>query len=136
MRVVDNIGPDEIDGARVLESLLEALGAWPDLGSRARVSIEQWSSLTADEAKAYQDVSISAVRSVAGGRAVADQIRALGRLRYEPAAPTLIGLWEQCPVHPVTVAAAHALFELGTTEARDVLRKGSMTTILSDGSWP
>jgi hypothetical protein len=124
VRVVDDTGQDVIDGAQVLESLLEALAAWPDLGSRARVSIEQWSSLTADEAKAYQDVSISAVRGVGGGRAVADQIRALGQLRYEPAVPTLIGLWEQCPVHPIAVAAAHALFGIGTTEARDALRKG------------
>lgn len=108
----------------MLESLLDALAAWPDLGSRARVSIEQWGSLTADEAKAYQDVSISAVRSVTDGREVAERIRALGRQRYEPAVPTLTGLWEQCPVHPIAVAAAHALFEIGTTEARDVLRMG------------
>ena len=124
MRVVDNTGPDEAGGAGVLESLLEALAAWPDLGSRARISIEQWSTLTPGEAQAYQDVSISAVRSVAGGRAEADRIRALGRLRYEPAVPTLVGLWERCPVHPIAVAAAHALFEIGTAEARDVLRKG------------
>ncbi len=122
--MVESTGTDEIIGARVLESLLDRLAAWPDLGSRARVSIEQWSSLTADEARAYQDVSISAVRSVAGGRSVSDQIRELGRLRYEPSVSTLIGLWEQCPVHPVAVAAAHALFEIATAEARDTLRKG------------
>ncbi|SEL33153.1 hypothetical protein [Streptacidiphilus jiangxiensis] len=122
--MVENTSTAEITGARVLESLLEALAAWPDLGSRARVSIEQWSSLTADEARAYQDVSISAVRSVAGGGAASDLIRTLGRLRYEPSVPTLIALWEQCPVHPIAVAAAHALFEIGTVEARDALRKG------------
>jgi hypothetical protein len=124
VRVVDNTGTEEIGGAQVLDSLREALAGWPDFGSRARVSIEQWSNFTASEAKAYQDVSISAVRSVVGWRAVADQIRALGRLRYEPAVPTLIGLWEQCPIQPVQVAAAHALFGIGTSEARDVLRKG------------
>jgi hypothetical protein len=124
MRAVGNMGTGEIGGARVLESLLEALARWPDLGSRARVSIEQWSSFTASEATAFQDVSSSAVRSVADWRAVADQIRVLGRLRYEPAVPTLIGLWEQCPVQPIAVAAAHALFGIGTGEARGVLRKG------------
>ncbi|AGJ58869.1 hypothetical protein ACFWX5_24335 [[Kitasatospora] papulosa] len=122
--MAENTNTDEIAGARVMESLLEALAAWPDLGIRARLSVEQRSSLTADEAKAYQDVSLSAVRSVAGGRAVSNQIRALGRLRYEPSVSTLIGLWEQCPVQPVAVAAAHALFEIGTAEARDTLRKG------------
>jgi hypothetical protein len=124
VRVVDDMGPDESDGAKVLESLLQALAAWPDLGDRPRVSIEQWSGLTADEARAYQEVSIVAVQRVADLRAVVDQIRALGRLRYAPAVPTLIVLWEQCPVHPVEVAAAHALFGIGTPEARDVLRKG------------
>ncbi|HEX4789387.1 MAG TPA: hypothetical protein VH372_13040, partial [Actinospica sp.] len=94
--MADDAGADEVDGARVLESLLEALAAWPDLGSRG----------------------------VAGGPAVADQIRALGRLRYEPAVPTLIGLWEQCPVQPIAAAAARALFGIGSAEARDALRKG------------
>jgi hypothetical protein len=124
VRVADETGADEIGGARVLESLQEALAAWPDLGRRARVSIEQWSSFTAGERKAYWDVGISAVRSVANWRAVADQVRTLGRLRYEPAVPTLIGLWEQCPVQPVAQAAASALYGIGTSEARGVLRKG------------
>jgi hypothetical protein len=123
-RVMEHTSTDEITGAQVLESLREALAAWPDLGIRKRFSIEQWSSLTAEETKAYQDLSISAVRSVAGGQAVSNQIRELGQVHYEPAVPTLIGLWEQCPVHPVVVAAAHALFEIGNTEARDALRKG------------
>jgi hypothetical protein len=122
--VADNTGADDIGGARLLESLREALAAWPDLGSRARVSIEQWSGFTAGERKAYQDVGISAVRSIADWRAVADQISALRRLRYEPAVPVLTRLWEQCPVQPVAAAAASALFGIGTSEARDVLRKG------------
>ena len=124
MPVAEHTGTDEIGGAQVLGSLLESLAAWPDFGSRTRLSIEQWNSLTADEARAYQDVSIAAVRGVTDVWAVSDQIRALGRLRYEPAVPTLTELWEQCPVQPVAVASAHALFEIGTTEARDVLRKG------------
>ncbi|GIH05295.1 hypothetical protein Rhe02_33620 [Rhizocola hellebori] len=124
MRVAGDAGGDEIGGARVLESLLEALGRWPDVGSQARVSIERWSSLTAGEVKAYQDKGISAVRGAAGWQSVADQVRELGQLRYEPAVPTLIGLWEECPVNPVAVAAAHALFGIGTAEARDALRHG------------
>ena len=66
--MADNAGTDETGGARVLDSLREALAAWPDLGSRTRVSIEQWNNLTASEAKAYQDISISAVRSAVGWR--------------------------------------------------------------------
>jgi hypothetical protein len=124
VRVVNDTGPDGVDGARVLGSLLEELAAWPEFGDWARVSVEQWSGFTADEAKAYQDESISAVRAVGGGREVAGQVRVLGQLGYEPAVPTLVGLWERCPVHPVAVAAAHALFGIGNAEARDVLRKG------------
>ncbi|GLL04600.1 hypothetical protein [Dactylosporangium matsuzakiense] len=122
--MVEEAGKGDSGGARVLESLLAALGRWPDIGSQARISIEQWNSLSASEAKAYQDSSISAIQRVAGWRAVADQVRELGRLRYEPAVATLIGLWEGCPVQPVAVAAAHALFSIGTAEARDALRHG------------
>ncbi|MEU4156399.1 hypothetical protein [Actinoplanes sp. NPDC026670] len=117
-------GEDQISGARVLESLLGALARWPDLGSRTRLDIEQWNNLTAHEVKAYQDKSIAAIRAVDDWRAVTDQIRELGRLRYEPAVPALIELWERCLVQPVTVAAAHALFGIGTAEARDALRHG------------
>ncbi|HWS31492.1 MAG TPA: hypothetical protein VN408_01975, partial [Actinoplanes sp.] len=118
-----NQGTD-IDGARLLESLLEALARWPDAGRRPRVSIERWNGFTAGEVKAHQDEGISAIQGADGWRSVTDQIRELGRLRYEPAVPPLIGLWEECPVHPVVVAAGHALFEIGTAEARDALRRG------------
>ncbi|MBR7838035.1 hypothetical protein KDL01_32480 [Actinospica durhamensis] len=55
---------------------------------------------------------------------MAEQVRALGLLRYELAVPTLIKLWQECPVDPVAVDAAHALFGIGTAVARDVLRQG------------
>ncbi|BEL06272.1 hypothetical protein Q0Z83_044630 [Actinoplanes sichuanensis] len=108
----------------MLESLLAAVARWTDIGSRPRLTLDRWNSLTAAEAKAYQDESIAAVRAVADWRSVTDQIRELGRLRYEPAVPTLIELWQQCPINPVQVAAAHALFDIGTAEARDTLRQG------------
>jgi hypothetical protein len=124
VRVVGNSGVDAVGSARVLESLLKELAQWPDVGSQARITIEQWNALSAGEARAYQDKGISAVRGVSGWRSVVNQIRELGQLRYETAVPTLIRLWEECPVIPVAVAAAHALFEIGTAEARDALRRG------------
>lgn len=48
----------------------------------------------------------------------------LGQLRYEPAVAALTELWEDCPVEPIRTAAAHALFSIGTSEARDALRAG------------
>lgn len=122
--MADDTGTDEIDGARLLGSVREALAGWPDLGSRPRVSVEQWNGLTLDEQRAYQDIGIAAIRRTTGYRAVADQLRALGRLRYEPAVPVLTGLWEHCPVEPIRTAAAHALFSIGTSEARAALRAG------------
>lgn len=122
--MVGELGEGGIGGARVLESLLVALGRWPDVAGQARVSVGRWSSLTASEVQAHRGRSISAVQSVADWRAVADQVRELGRLRYEPAVPTLIGLWEECTVQQVAAAAAHALFGIGTPEARDALRRG------------
>jgi hypothetical protein len=122
--VAEKEGKGDIGGARVLESLLAALARWPDVGNQTRISIERWNSLSASEVKAYHDRGISAVQSVADWQVVADQVRELGRLRYEPAVPTLIGLWEGCSVQPVATAAAHALFDIGTAEARDALRRG------------
>lgn len=122
--MADNTDIDEIDGAQLLDSVREALAGYPDLGSCPRVSIDQWNEFSTDEQRAYQDVSITAVRRFTGHRAVADQLRALGQLRYEPAVPFLTGLREGCPVEPIRIAAAHALFSIGTDEARAVLRAG------------
>lgn len=47
-----------------------------------------------------------------------DQIDKLGRLRYEPAVPSLIEVWEHCPGHRAVVKAGHALMAIGTPEAR------------------
>ena len=74
--------------------------------------------------RAYRNVGITAIRRFAGYRAVAGQLRVLGQLRYEPAVAVLIGLWEDCPVEPIRIAAAHALFSIGTGEARDAPRAG------------
>jgi hypothetical protein len=115
---------DNADGARLLASVRKALAGWPDLGSRPRFSVDQWDSFTLDEKRAYRDVGITAIRRVTGYRAVANELRALGQLRYEPAVPTLTELWEHCPVEPIRIAAAHALFSIGTTEARAALRAG------------
>lgn len=119
-----NTGTDESGGARLLASVRAALAGWPDLGSRRRVSVDQWNGFTAGEKEAYQGIGGAAIRRVAGWRAVADQLRALGLLRYEPAVPTLTGLWEHCPVEPIRTAAAHALFSIGSSEARAALRAG------------
>ena len=122
--MADSTGTDEGDGARLLASAREALAGWPDFGSHPRISVDQWNGFTVDEKRAYGDIGIAAIRRVTGYRAVADQLRALGRLRYEPAVPTLAGLWEHCPVEPVRAAAAHALSGIGTSEARAALRAG------------
>ena len=98
--MADNTGTGESEGARVLASVREALAGWPDLGSHPRISVDQWNGSTVDEKRACRDIGIAAIRRVSSYRPVADQLRALGRLRYEPAVPTLIGLWEYCPVEP------------------------------------
>jgi len=122
--MADSTGTGESDGARLLASVREALAGWPDLGSHPRISVAQWNGFTVDEKRAYQDIGIAAIRRVTGYRAVADQLRVLGRLCYEPAVPTLTGLWAHCPVEPIRTAAAHALFSIGTSEARAALRAG------------
>ena len=94
------------------------------LGTSERLTIDRWEALSAGERKARTDAGIAAVRRLTDHRAWADRIRTLGRLRHEPAVPILVDLWTRCPVQPVEVAAAHALFEIGTPEARAALRAG------------
>lgn len=76
------------------------------------------------ERQQHYDVGIAAVQSIHDHGTWADRIRRLGFLRYEPAVPAIAALWRYCPVQPVRVAAAHALFTIGTAECRDVLREG------------
>jgi len=94
-----------------------------ELGVRPRMTLERWLSLSDAERSATWDVGISAVRRV-DHVAWRERIDALAEARYEPAVPTLIELWERCPVHPVLVGVGHALFEIGTVEARAVLADG------------
>lgn len=94
-------GKDDSDGARRLASVCEAVAGWPDLGSRPRISVDQWNGFTVEEQRAYLDAGIAAIRRASGYRAVADQLRTLGELRYEPAVPTLTALREHCLVEPV-----------------------------------
>src|ERR1700722_15031959 len=122
--MADSGGAGAADGARLLDSVREALLGYPDLGSRPRVSCGQWNGLNAAERRAYLDVGITAIRRFNGYRAVAGQLRVLGQLRYEPAVAVLTALWEDCPVEPIRIAAAHALFGIGTGEARAALRAG------------
>jgi hypothetical protein len=114
----------EIDGARLLDSVREALLGCPDLGSRPRVSGDRWNGFNAAAKRAYRNVGITAIRRFTGYRAVTGQLRVLGQLRYEPAVDVLTELWEDCPVEPIRTAAVHALFSIGTSETRAALRAG------------
>lgn len=122
--MADSAGTSEIDGPRLLDSVRQALLGYQDLGSRPRVSADQWNGLDAAERRAYRNVGIAAVRRFTGCRAVAGQVRVLGQLRYEPAVDVLTELWADCPVEPIRIAAAHGLFSIGTSEARAALRAG------------
>jgi hypothetical protein len=77
-KMADTPGKDEGDGARLLASVCEAVAGWPDLGSRPRISVDQWNGFTVDEQRAYQDIGIAAIRRVTGYRTIADRLRALG----------------------------------------------------------
>lgn len=121
--MTDNSGA-ETEGARLLDSVRAAFDGYPDLGSRPRASVDEWNRLSADERRARLEVGIAAIQRFTGYREVVDRLRALGQLRYGPAVPFLTGLRDECPVEPIRIAAAHALFSIGTSEARAALRDG------------
>jgi hypothetical protein len=58
--MADNAG--EVDGARLLDSVREALLGYPDLGSRPRVSGDQWNGFNGAERRAYRNVGIITIR--------------------------------------------------------------------------
>lgn len=84
-------------GARILAAVRSALIGRADLARRPRYTADEWAALTREEKKACSGIGIAAVRQVPED--VYDQIDELGRLRYEPAVPSLIEVWEHCPGH-------------------------------------
>jgi hypothetical protein len=94
-------GADGGDAARVLVSVRDTVAGLPEL------RVGTW-----------------AVKRVGYPRSLERQIRELGKARYSPAVPILAELWEHCRVDPIRVATGHALFGIGTSEARAVLRTG------------
>jgi hypothetical protein len=113
--MADNAG--EVDGARLLDSVREALLGYPDLGSRPRTA-------STPPRKGIPERRHHCDPPFTGYRAVTDQLRVLGQPRYKPAVDVLTELREDCPVEPIRIAAAHALFSIGTSEARSALRAG------------
>lgn len=111
----------EDDPPRVLAALEGSVLCCGDLPDRPRLTLEEWQALSPHARQESWDVGIDAVRRV-DHAAWGDRIRELGRARYEPAVPVLVHLWERCPVTPVRNAVAHALFDIGTPEARNALR--------------
>jgi hypothetical protein len=106
------------DGSEMLKALLAhplLRGAVPD---RRRITYADLPLPSEERHRA----GIEAIEATPTWEKASDLVRALGQLRHAPAVPTLVRLWERCPVMPVMVAAGHALFEIGTPEAHASLQ--------------
>jgi hypothetical protein len=112
------------DAASILASLRSSALFRDDLGTRPRLTLTEWNALSTQARSDWWDVGIAAIRRVPDYPAWVGRVRRLGQLGYEPAIPVLIELWTRCPVEPVRSAAAHALFEIGTNDARAALWTG------------
>ena len=112
------------EAARILSALEESVLGTGELPERPRLTLDEWNSLSPEERQRHYDVGIRAIERVGDVRGWAARIRELGGARHQPAVPLLVRLWKVCPVTLVQVAAAHALFEMESAEARDVLRAG------------
>jgi hypothetical protein len=108
------------EGAAILASLRETLNAWSDLAHRPRYTSDEWQALPPADRKAYWDLATESQDRIPVD--VFNKVRALGQLRYEPAVPTLIELWERCPNLALMGDAGRALWAIGTPEARAALR--------------
>jgi hypothetical protein len=107
-------------GAAILASLRETVNAWSDLPHRRRYTSVEWQALPPADQKAYWDLAAESQDRVPVD--AFRKVRALGQLRYGPAVPTLIELWERCPNLALMGDAGRALWAIGTPEARAALR--------------
>src|SRR5689334_15154649 len=109
------------DAATLLKQLQNSELFRQELPKRMLVNHATWANLSAEERHEKTRVGSVAIKAVRNFHALAEQVRALGRARYEPAVPTLVELWRECAVQPVRVATGHALREIGSAEARSAL---------------
>jgi HEAT repeat protein len=77
--------------------------------------------LSEDEQHASLLLGVEAIRRVKDAHSLADIARRLGAAKYEEAVPTLAAIWRDSALVPLRQAAAHALWEIGTPDAREVL---------------
>jgi hypothetical protein len=105
------------------EAILDELRRHPLMGGvvpdRRRLS---YRDLAGGRPQSAYEPSIRALELVPSWSLARDLVRELGALQYAPAVPTLVHLWERCPVVPVVHATGYALFEIGTSEAHAALQ--------------
>jgi len=106
----------------MLRELQESILFDPGFPKRLENIHAQMASLSNEEARARHEPQREAIeRARAAYAHLGNLARKLGAARYEAALPTLAQLWRECALVPVRVAAGHALFAMGTDEARSVL---------------
>jgi hypothetical protein len=111
---------DGDEGARLLKALRAALIGRSDLPYRLRSTGAEREALAGEQRKSFYELGLQQTESVL--EEVSGQVEALGQLRYEPAVPTLLELWEH-DLGPWGVAnVGPALLAIGTPRARAAVR--------------
>ncbi|HEY1699493.1 MAG TPA: HEAT repeat domain-containing protein [Trebonia sp.] len=111
---------DGDEGARILRALRAALIGRSDLPYRLRPADAEREALTGEQRRSFYELGLQHAESVL--EEVSDQVEALGQLRYKPAVPTLLELWEHDPGPWDVGNVGAALLAIGTPQARAAVR--------------
>ncbi len=100
---------------------------------RRRLTHAEMEQLSKDEQHASLLLGVEAISRVKDTHALADIARRLGAVKYEEAISILAAIWRDSALVPLRRAAGHALLEIGTTAAHEVLIELVRTSALGSG---
>lgn len=108
-------------GRRALAAIMESGLLAADFPRRAHFTHVQWARMTDEQKLESRSPEKDAHTAIAGQSTLLGHLERLARERYEPAVPTLILLWNDCPLSAIRHAAGEALLAIGTPAARAAL---------------
>jgi hypothetical protein len=109
---------------QILRELESSILFAPDFPRRIRLTVREFDAMSKAERAAILKLSLEAMARA--GEQASDleaMVRRLGTTRYEPAISLLARLWRECALAPVWLEAGHALLDIATPQAWDVLEE-------------
>jgi hypothetical protein len=107
--------------AEVLATLRRSAIFQEDYPRRQRITHRQFAELSEEQLQDFWSIPVRAVRLTPNSLELRFMASGLGEARYLPAIPTLIELWQNCPLLPLREGVGWGLWEFGTHECLQTL---------------